>query len=47
MNSFMLVILLFLEGIYVYLFFGMIYGIGEKMVKRIIDKFGVDMLEVI
>ena len=36
-----------LEGIYVYLSSGMIHGIGEKMAKRIVDKFGVDTLDVI
>ena len=36
-----------LEGIYVYLSSGMIHGIGEKMAKRIVDKFGVDTLNVI
>ncbi|HDO9659111.1 TPA: ATP-dependent RecD-like DNA helicase [Clostridioides difficile] len=46
-NSFMPVTPSSLEGIYVYLSSGMIHGIGEKMVKRIIDKFGVDTLEVI
>ncbi|PBE14634.1 AAA family ATPase [Clostridioides difficile] len=46
-NSFMPVTPSSLEGIYVYLSSGMIHGIGEKMAKRIIDKFGVDTLEVI
>ncbi|HID1127391.1 TPA: SF1B family DNA helicase RecD2 [Clostridioides difficile] len=46
-NSFMPVTPSSLEGIYVYLSYGMIHGIGEKMAKRIIDKFGVDTLEVI
>ncbi|HCU2820082.1 TPA: ATP-dependent RecD-like DNA helicase [Clostridioides difficile] len=46
-NSFMPVTPSCLEGIYVYLSSGMIHGIGEKMAKRIIDKFGVDTLEVI
>ncbi|HGS9948787.1 TPA: ATP-dependent RecD-like DNA helicase [Clostridioides difficile] len=46
-NSFMSVTPSSLEGIYVYLSSGMIHGIGEKMAKRIIDKFGVDTLEVI
>ena len=36
-----------LEGIYVYLSSGMIHGIGEKMAKRIVNKFGVDTLDVI
>ncbi len=36
-----------LEGIYVYLSSGMIHGIGEKMAKRIVDKFGVDTLDII
>ena len=36
-----------LEGIYVYLSSGMIHGIGDKMAKRIIDKFGVNTLDVI
>ena len=36
-----------LEGIYVYLSSGMIHGIGKKMAKRIIDKFGVNTLDVI
>ena len=46
-NSFMPVTPSSLEGIYVYLSSGMIHGIGEKIAKRIIDKFGVDTLEVI
>ncbi|CZR71636.1 TPA: ATP-dependent RecD-like DNA helicase [Clostridioides difficile] len=46
-NSFMPVTPSSLKGIYVYLSSGMIHGIGEKMAKRIIDKFGVDTLEVI
>ncbi|HGL6468105.1 TPA: ATP-dependent RecD-like DNA helicase [Clostridioides difficile] len=46
-NSFMPVTPSSLEGIYVYLSSGMIHGIGEKMAKRIIDKFCVDTLEVI
>ncbi|MFB8835072.1 ATP-dependent RecD-like DNA helicase [Clostridioides difficile] len=46
-NSFMPVTPSSLEGVYVYLSSGMIHGIGEKMAKRIIDKFGVDTLEVI
>ena len=36
-----------LEGIYVYLSSGMIHGIGEKMAKRIVDKFSVDTLDII
>ena len=36
-----------LEGIYAYLSSGMIHGIGEKMATRIIEKFGVDTLDVI
>ncbi len=36
-----------LEGIYVYLSSGMIHGIGEKMAKRIVNKFGVDTLDII
>ena len=36
-----------LEGIYAYLSSGMIHGIGEKMALRIIEKFGVDTLDVI
>ncbi|MCC3865970.1 ATP-dependent RecD-like DNA helicase [Terrisporobacter petrolearius] len=36
-----------LDGIYVYLSSGMIHGIGEKMAKRIVDKFGVDTLDII
>ena len=35
------------EGIYSYLASGMIHGIGEKMAKRIIDKFGVNTLDII
>ena len=35
------------EGIYAYLSSGMLNGIGEKMAKRIIDKFGVNTLDVI
>ena len=46
-QSFMPVTPSSLEGIYVYLSSGMIHGIGEKMAKRIIDKFGVDTLEII
>ena len=41
-NSFMPITPSSLEGIYVYLSSGMIHGIGEKMAKRIVDKFGVD-----
>ncbi|TPB41176.1 ATP-dependent RecD-like DNA helicase, partial [Burkholderia pseudomallei] len=33
--------------IYVYLSSGVIKGIGEKMAKRIIEKFGVDTLDII
>ncbi len=36
-----------LEGIYTYLSSGMLNGIGEKMAKRIIEKFGVNTLDVI
>lgn len=36
-----------LDGIYVYLSSGMIHGIGEKMAKRIVDKFSVDTLDII
>ena len=46
-QSFMPVTPSSLEGIYVYLSSGMIHGIGEKMAKRIIDKFGVDTLDII
>ncbi|MGL5754207.1 MAG: SF1B family DNA helicase RecD2 [Paraclostridium sp.] len=46
-NSFMPVTPSSIEGIYVYLSSGMIKGIGEKMAKRIINKFGVDTLDVI
>ena len=46
-QSFMPVTPSSLEGIYVYLSSGMIHGIGEKMAKRIVDKFGVDTLEII
>ncbi|MGL6105555.1 SF1B family DNA helicase RecD2 [Romboutsia sp.] len=46
-NKFMPVTPSSLEGIYVYLSSGMIHGIGEKMAKRIVDKFGVNTLEVI
>lgn len=46
-QSFMPVTPSSLEGIYVYLSSGMIHGIGEKMAKRIIDKFGVDTLNII
>lgn len=35
------------EGIRVYLASGMIKGIGEKMANKIIDKFGVDTLDII
>ena len=46
-QNFMPVIPSSLEGIYVYLSSGMIHGIGEKMAKRIVDKFGVDTLDII
>ena len=46
-NKFMPVTPSSLEGIYVYLSSGMIHGIGEKMAKRIVDKFGVDTLNII
>ena len=46
-NSFMPITPSSLEGIYVYLSSGMIHGIGEKMAKRIVDKFGVDNLDII
>ena len=46
-QSFMPVTPSSLEGIYVYLSSGMIHGIGEKMAKRIVDKFGVDTLDII
>ena len=46
-NKFMPVTPTSLEGIYVYLSSGMIHGIGEKMAKRIVDKFGVNTLDVI
>lgn len=46
-NKFMPVTPSSLEGIYVYLSSGMIHGIGEKMAKRIIDKFGLETLNVI
>ena len=46
-QSFMPVTPSSLEGIYVYLSSGMIHGIGEKMAKRIVDKFGVDTLNII
>lgn len=46
-SSFMPVTPSSIEGIYVYLSSGMIKGIGEKMAKRIIDKFGVDTLDII
>ncbi|MGX4598202.1 SF1B family DNA helicase RecD2 [Faecalimicrobium sp. JNUCC 81] len=46
-NKFMPVTPSSLEGIYVYLASGMIHGIGEKMAKRIIDKFGVNTLDII
>lgn len=46
-NKFMPVTPSSLEGIYVYLSSGMIHGIGEKMAKRIIDKFGVNTLDII
>ena len=36
-----------IEGIYVYLSSGVIKGIGEKIAKRIIDKFGVETLDII
>ncbi|MEG1285241.1 MAG: ATP-dependent RecD-like DNA helicase [Romboutsia sp.] len=46
-NKFMPITPTSLEGIYVYLSSGMIHGIGEKMAKRIIDKFGVNTLDII
>ena len=46
-SSFMPVTPSSIEGIYVDLSSGMIKGIGEKMAKRIIDKFGVDTLDII
>lgn len=46
-SSFMPVTPSSIEGIYVYLSSGMIKGIGEKMAKRIIDKFGVNTLDII
>ena len=46
-NSFMPITPSSLEGIYVYLSSGMIHGIGEKMAKRIVDKFVVDTLDII
>lgn len=46
-NSFMPVTPSSIEGIYVYLSSGIIKGIGDKMAKRIIEKFGVDTLDVI
>ena len=46
-SSFMPVTPSSIEGMYVYLSSGMIKGIGEKMAKRIIDKFGVDTLDII
>ncbi|MBU5336914.1 ATP-dependent RecD-like DNA helicase [Intestinibacter bartlettii] len=46
-SSFMPVTPSSLEGIYAYLSSGMIHGIGEKMALRIIEKFGVDTLDVI
>lgn len=46
-KSFMPVTPSSLDGIYVYLSSGMIHGIGEKMAKRIVDKFGVDTLDII
>lgn len=46
-NKFMPVTPTSLEGIYVYLSSGMIHGIGEKMAKRIVDKFGVNTLDII
>ena len=46
-NKFMPVTPTSLEGIYVYLSSGMIHGIGEKMAKKIVDKFGVSTLDII
>lgn len=46
-NKFMPVTPSSLEGIYVYLASGMIHGIGDKMAKRIIDRFGVNTLDII
>ncbi len=36
-----------LEGIYVYLSSGVIHGVGEKMAKKIVEKFGVETLNII
>lgn len=46
-NKFMPITPSSLEGIYVFLSSGMINGIGEKMAKRIVDKFGVNTLDII
>lgn len=46
-SSFMPITPTSVEGIRVYLASGMIKGIGEKMANKIIDKFGVDTLEII
>lgn len=46
-NKFMPITPSSLEGIYVFLSSGMIHGIGEKMAKRIVDKFGVNTLDII
>ena len=46
-SSFVPVVPSSLDGIRVYLASGMVKGIGEKMAAKIIDKFGVETLDVI
>ncbi len=46
-NSFIPITPSSIDGIYVYLSSGVIKGIGDKMAKRIIDKFGVETLNII
>ncbi len=46
-SSFMPITPSSLEGIYIYLSSGMINGIGDKMAKKIIDRFGVETLNII
>ena len=46
-DNFMPIIPSSLEGIYIYLSSGMIHGIGEKMAKKIVDKFGLNTLDII
>jgi exodeoxyribonuclease V alpha subunit len=46
-DSFIPIIPSSVDGIYAYLTSGMIKGIGDKMAKRIIEKFGIHTIEII